>query len=237
MKLRTRVVLQFAALCFVLGAYGFAADSAYLYIVHGIPGRDVADNLNPGFPIDVLINGETCLPRGLTFGSTNGPLSFSPGTYEVVISEANTLAPCTNPPIIDSQVTLTAGASVSAVAAISSGQPTLLQFADNLSPVAPGNARFVFAQAADAPALQAKLTQLYVKNPKTFTLTAGPGKQQAISLPDGTYLVQVVAAGGSTVLASEQTLLADQSATFTYAAGESSNNSVRLISRIVQEVF
>jgi hypothetical protein len=50
MKLRTRVVLQLAALCFVLAAYGFAADDAYLYIVHGIPGRDISDNLNPGFP-------------------------------------------------------------------------------------------------------------------------------------------------------------------------------------------
>jgi hypothetical protein len=90
MKLRTRVVLQLAALCFVLAAYGFAADDAYLYIVHGIPGRDISDNLNPGFPVDVLIAGESCMPRGLTFANTSGPLSFSPGTYEVQISNANT---------------------------------------------------------------------------------------------------------------------------------------------------
>ena len=63
MKLRTRVVLQLAALCFVLAAYGIAADDAYLYIVHGIPGRDISDNLNPGFPVDVLIAGESCMPR------------------------------------------------------------------------------------------------------------------------------------------------------------------------------
>lgn len=153
------------------------------------------------------------------------------------ISEANTLAPCTNPTIIDSQVTLTSGASVSAAAAISGGQPTLLQFTDNLSPVTPGNARFIFAQSADAAALQATLTQLFVKNPKTFTVTASPGKQQAISVPDGTYLVRVVDTGSTTVLASEQIGLADQSATFTYAAGEAANNSVRLINRAVQEVF
>lgn len=126
MKLRTRVVLQLAALCFVLAAYSFAADNAHLYIVHGIPGRDIADNLNPGLPIDVLING-TCLARGLTFDNTSGPLSFSAGIYDVQIGHANTLAPCTNSPIIDSQVTLSSGASVSAVAAISGGKPTLLQ--------------------------------------------------------------------------------------------------------------
>ena len=63
MKLRTRVVLQLAALCFLLAAYGFAADDAYLYIVHGVPGRDISDNLNPGFPVAVLIAGESCMPR------------------------------------------------------------------------------------------------------------------------------------------------------------------------------
>jgi len=229
--------MQLAALCVVLGAYGFAADNAYLYIVHGIPGRDVADNLSPGFPIDVLINGETCLPRDLAYGSTIGPLSFSAGTYEVVISEANTLAPCTNEPIIDSQVTLTAGASVSAVAAISGGQPTLLQFTDNVSAVTPGNARFVFAQAADAPALQTTLTQVGVKNPKTFKATASPGKEATVNVPYGTYLVSVVATGSTTVLVTEQIVLANESATFTYAAGQSANSSVGLINKAVPGVF
>lgn len=237
MNRRTRVVSQLAALCLLLGAYSFAADNAYLTIVHGIPGRDIADNLNPGFPIDVLINGETCLPRNLTFGLSNGPFSFLPGAYEVLISEANTLAPCTNPPIITSRVTLSPGASVSAVASIRGTQPTLLQFTDSLGPVPPGNARFIFAQAADAPALQATLTQLFVKNPKTFTVTADPGKQQKIGVPAGTYLVQVTAAGSTTVLASEQIVMGDQSADFTYAAGETSNNSIALVTKIVRGVF
>jgi len=236
MKLRTRGVLQLAALLLVLGAFSFASDDAYLYIVHGIPGRDIADNLNPGLPIDILFSGD-CLVRGLTFGNISGPLSFSAGTYAVQISLANSLAPCTNAALIDSQVTLTAGASVSAVAAISGGQPALLDFTDNLSAVAPGNARFVFVNCADAPALQAALTQLYVKNPKTFPITASPGAQQAVSVPAGTYLVQVVAAGGTTVLASEQIDLADQSATFTYAGGEAANNSVGLINRAIRDVF
>jgi hypothetical protein len=78
MKLRTRVVLQLAALCFVLAAYGFAANDAYLYIVRGIPGRDISDNLNPGFPVDVLIAGESCMPRGLTFGNTSARSVFRP---------------------------------------------------------------------------------------------------------------------------------------------------------------
>jgi hypothetical protein len=236
MKLRTRVVLQLAALCLALGASAFAASDGYLYIVHAIPGRDIADNLNPGLPVDILISGE-CLVRGLTFGNTSGPLSFSAGTYDVQISLANSLAPCTNSALIDSQVTLTAGASMSAVAAISGGEPALLDFTDNLRPVIPGNARFAFVNSADAPALQATLTQLFVKNPKTVTITASPDTQQVVSLPAGTYLVQITAAGSTTVLASEQIDLADQSATFTYAGGEAVNNSVGLINRAVRDVF
>lgn len=235
MKLRTRVVMQLATLL-LLGAFSFAADNAYLYIVQGIPGRDIADNVNPSLPIDVLIQGE-CTVRGLAFDTISGPLSFSPGTYDVQISEANTLAPCTNPALITSQVTLTAGQSVSAVAAISGGTPTLLPFTDNLSPVAPSYARFEFAQAADAPALQATLTQLFVKNPKTFTVTADPDTEKAISVPDGTYMVQITAVGDATVLTSEQIDLSDQSATLTYAVGEAANNSVALVYRVIKGVF
>jgi len=237
MQHRTRVVFQLTALCVLLAAYSFAADTAYLTIVHGIPGRDIADDANPGLPIDVLINGDTCLPRNLAFGLSDGPLSFAPGTYDVLISEANTLAPCTNPPIITSRVTLKPGETVSAVAAISGTQPTLLEFVDNLAPVPPGNARFILANAADAPALQATLTQLFVKTPQTFTVTADPRKQDKVGVPAGVYMVQVTAVGSTTVLASEQITLADQSADFFYATGETVNNSIELVTRTVRAVF
>jgi len=236
MKLRRSVVLL-ATLCLALGASSFAADNAYLYIVQGIPGYDVSKNLNPGYPVDILIDGD-CLVRGLAFGSTSGPLSFAAGTYDVQISEANSLAPCTNTAVISSQVTLEATDSTTIAAALDgSGQPTLLQFADNLSPIAAGNARFVFANAADAPTLVATLTQVGVKNPKTYTVTATAGAEAATSVTAGNYLIQVTASGSTTVLTSEQIDLTNQSATFTYSAGEASNNSVGLINRTVRDVF
>jgi hypothetical protein len=236
MKLRRSFVLL-ATLCLALGASSFAADNAYLYIVQGIPGYDVSKNLNPGYPVDVLIDGD-CLVRGLAFASTSGPLSFAAGTYDVQISEANSLAACTNPAVISSQVTLESTTSTTIAAALSgSGQPALLQFADNLSPISAGNARFVFANAADAPTLEATLTQVGVKNPKTYTVTAASAAEAATSVTAGSYLVQVTASGSTTVLTSEQIDLTNQSATFTYAAGEASNNSVGLINRSVRDVF
>jgi uncharacterized protein DUF4397 len=237
MNTRTRVVLQLATVCFVLGSYGFAASDAYLYIVHGIPGRDLADNLNPGLPIDVFVNGKYCLTRGLTFGNTSVPFTLAAGTYDVQISMSNTLDPCTNPALVDSQVTLTPGESLSAVAAISSTAPVLLQFSDELGAVAPGNARFVFGQAADAPELAATLTQLYVKNPQTFVVISEPGAEQWVGVPTGTYSVQITAVGSTTVLTSEQITLPDQSVTLSYAVGELLNNTVGLVNRTVRDVF
>jgi hypothetical protein len=236
MRLRTRVVSQLAALCFALAASSFAADNAYLYVIHGIPGRDISNNTNPGYPIDVLINGD-CLVRDLTFGNTSGPLSFSAGTYDVQISETNSLAPCTNAAVITSQVTLASGSSVSAVAALTSSQPALLPFTDDMAGISSGNARFVFANSAVAPELQATLTQVGVKNPKTFIVTADSDAQGAVTVPAGVYLVQVEATGGTTILTSEQINLTDQSVTLSYAAGENSNNTVGLVTRAIRDVF
>jgi hypothetical protein len=237
MKLRKSVVLQLAALLLILGAFSFASDDAYLYIVHGIPGRDVADNLNPGLPIDILVNGKSCLVRGLTFGNTSGPLTLAAATYDVQISLSNTLEPCTNPVVIDAQVALTAGQNVSAVATISATQPVLLPLVDPLGPVVPGNARFVLVNSADAPALQATLKQTGVKNPQTFTISAVPGAQTWTGVPAGDYLVQITAVGRSTVLTSQQINLADQSVTLSYATGEELNNTIELVNRVIRDVF
>jgi len=76
MKLRRiRGSLQLAAVCLLLGAYSLAAVTYYLYVVQGIPGRDISDTLHPGLPIDVLLNGESCQPRALTFGNNLNHLS------------------------------------------------------------------------------------------------------------------------------------------------------------------
>jgi Domain of unknown function (DUF4397) len=237
MKLRTRVVMQLAALFLALSASALAQGNAYLYIVHGIPGRDIADNLNPGLPIDILINGKSCLVRGLTFGNSSGPFTLAAGTYDVQISLSNTLAPCTNAVLVDSQVTLMAGENLSAVATINSTQPVVLQLTDTLGPVNPGNGRYTLIDSADAPALQATLTQLGVKNPQTFTVSAEPGAETAIGVPAGEYLVQITAVGSSTVLTSENLDLADQSVTLSYATGEVLNNTVELVNRVIRDVF
>jgi len=112
----------------------YAAENTYLYFVHGWPGRDLATNADPGFPVDVLLNDESCYLRGFTFGNSNGPLSLPPGQYDIKISPANTMAPCTNTPLIESTVALESNQDVTAVLALDdSGVPLLSTFPNHLA--------------------------------------------------------------------------------------------------------
>src|SRR5579864_1084438 len=138
---RIRLILALALLCAASTAV-YASDNAYLYLVQGIPGRDYSSVTDPEFPVDVLINDEVCSVHGLSYGAIFGPLTFVPGTYDVKISVANTLAPCTNAPVVEKTVTLDSGNTVSAVFALSdSATPTLLTFTNNFSTVSANNAR------------------------------------------------------------------------------------------------
>lgn len=75
MKLRIRVVLQLAALFWP----HTASPTMTLTSTSCTAFRDdISNNLNPGFPVDVLIAGESCMPRGLTFANTSGPIIFRP---------------------------------------------------------------------------------------------------------------------------------------------------------------
>jgi Domain of unknown function (DUF4397) len=144
-----------AILCPALTTATLAADNAYLYLVQGIPGRDYSAATDPAFPVEVLINGDVCYEHGLTYGDIAGPLILAAGTYEVKVSVADSLAPCSNSPFIDTSIKLGAGKNVSAVVALSqTGSPTLLTFTNKFSAGTENFGRVLLAQAVDAPAVQ-----------------------------------------------------------------------------------
>jgi uncharacterized protein DUF4397 len=239
MKICIRLSFAVALVCAALSMAAFASDTVsengYLYIVQGIPGHDYSATTDPQFPVDVLLDGEICYEHGLTFGTIAGPLTLVPGTYDVKVSVANSLAPCTNSPFLDSSVTLLANQNVSAVVALSqTGTPTLLTFTNKFSPVTAGMGRVLFAQAADAPAVQIIFENTSTKN--TFTYTLNPGTLLSVSLPAGTYTV-VVNAGTTNLIPSTTVVLSSQSATLLYAVGEASNNTVTLETRTVKDVI
>lgn len=235
MKNCLRMTLALALLCTALSTAMLASDDAHLYLVQGIPGRDISSSTDPAFPVDILLNDEICYEHGLAFGTIAPPLTFAPGSYDVKVSAANSLAPCSNSPLIDSTVSLKGGEDASAVVGLSqTGSPSLLTFTNNVSPVAANVGRVLFAQAADAPAVQVVMTNTVTM--KTYTKTVNPGDLLDASLPAGNYTIEVEQ--GSTVLVAATPLtLYSQSATLIYAVGEASSNTVNLETKTVRNVI
>jgi Domain of unknown function (DUF4397) len=232
MKKNIRLTLALALLCAALSTASLASS---LYIVQGIPGRDYATVSDPAFPVDVLINDEVCYERGLAFGIIGGPLTLAPGSYDVKISIADSLASCTNSPLVDSTVKIDAEKDSSAVLALSSnGTPTLLTFTNNLTSVAANMGRVLFAQAADGSAVQVVLQNTTTL--KLYTYTVQPGALLDVTLPADTYTVEVNQ-GTTTLVPSTTVVLSSQSAALLYAIGEVSNNTVSLVTKTIKDVL
>ncbi len=235
MKFSMRVVFSLTALYLALSALAFAGDDAHLYIVHGIPGRDVSASLDPTLPVDVLLNDDVCTERGIAFGAVVGPLTLPPGQYNLKISPANPFVPCSNSPLVDSNVTLKAGQNLSAVAALDDkGQPTVFTFENNLASVAEGRARIILTNAADAPVLQVILE--VVGSNQKYTYNVSPGKTIVATLPADPYTIQVESNG--TILIPFQPLtLPSVSAILIYTTGLASNGSLTLVTKTVKDVI
>jgi hypothetical protein len=232
MKNCIRTIFALALLCAALSTASLASS---LYIVQGIPGRDYATHTDPAFPLDILLNDEVCYVHGLPFGTVSGPLTFDAGTYSIKVSIANTLAPCTNEPLIDDSITIGPESGYSAVIALDdSGKPTLLQFNNTMTPVDPSSARIVLEQAANAPALQVTLQNTSTQ--KTYTYTVARGGLLNETLPAGFYTI-TIAQGTTTVVAATPLVLYSQSATLLYTIGQSANNTVVLASRTLRDVI
>lgn len=235
MKNCIRLTLALALLCAAMSTAALASENAYLYLVQGVPGLDYSTGADPQFPVDVLINNEICYVHGLAFGTIDGPLTLAPGSYDVKVSVANSLAPCSETPIVESTVTPTGGRNISAVFALdSTGAPSLTTFDNLFSEVPTGYARISFALAADSPAVQVILENTTTH--KLYTYTANPGALLNESLPAGSYTVEVNE-GTTTLIAAAPLTLYSQSVTLLFATGEASNNTVTLQTKTIRNVI
>ena len=232
MKTRIRLTFALTLLCAAMSTAAFASS---VYFVQGIPGRNVAAATDPAFPVDVLINDEACNQHGLPFGVVPNPLTFFPGTYNVKVSVANTLAPCTNAPLVERNVTIEARTDMSLVTALNeSGIPTLLTFTNDLTPVAANSARVLFAYAAAGPAVQVVLQNTSTQ--KVSTYTVNPGAQLEAELPAGNYTV-AVNEGTTTLVPAANITLSSQSVNLLYGIGQATNNTFVLETRTLRDVI
>ncbi|HVI09918.1 MAG TPA: DUF4397 domain-containing protein [Candidatus Binatia bacterium] len=235
MKKQIRTLLGVALLCAAMSPAMFASDNAYLYLLQGIPGHDYSSSTDPQFPVDILLNGEVCYQRGLGFGVITGPLTFAPGSYDVKISIADSVAPCTNEPVVDTTVTLNAGENESLVLTFgSTGSAETVGFNNSFASVSAGNARIQFAHAADATAVT--LTLKNTSTQKSYTYTVNPGQLLGETLPAATYDVTVTQ-GSTTLVSTTSVTLDSQSVELMYIVGEAGNNTVNLETKSVKNVI
>lgn len=123
-----------------------AAQNAYVYAVHGIPGLN-------GFPVDIAVDGN-CAVTGFTFGTVGGPLTLPAGPHLVQIYVANSMSPCSGSAALSANPNLEAGKTYALAAHLTAnGDPTLSGFEIDLSRTKPGQGRFILHHTAAAPAV------------------------------------------------------------------------------------
>ncbi len=214
-----RLLLAGAGLAAVLAAALFpvsaasAAESATVYVVHGIPKT----------PVDVYVDGAKALDD-FQPGTSKGPVSLPGGPHKVAIFPAD--APDgSGSPLLSTDANLPAGANVTLVAHLNAdGRPTVTPFVDDVSRIAPGQARLVVRHTAAAPAVDV----LAGGKPVIQGLT-NPN-QKVLSVPAGSVSAAVAAAGSTDpVIGPAELNLKEGTATFVHAIGSLQDKTLDLV--------
>lgn len=214
-RIAAAVVLGITAGFGVLGFGGSAsaADNASVTVVHGIPDT----------PVNVFVNGESTLPD-FKPGTVAGPLSLPAGSYEVTVFAADNTAG-TGTPVISATAEVPAGANVTLVAHLTADdKPTITPFVNDVSKLAPGQARLVVRHTAAAPAVDVRAGGTPVISGLTNP------KEKVLNLPAATVKADVVLAGTSTVaIGPADVELKEGTSTIVYAIGSAEKKTLGLV--------
>lgn len=210
----TAVALTTAA---VPAAQAAPADTATVSVVHGIPDT----------PVNVFVDGKITL-KDFEPGTVAGPLQLAPGSYDVTIYPASNTTG-SGKPVIAATASLQAGQNVSLVAHLTAdGSPTLTPYVNDVSSIAPGQARLIVRHDAAAPAVDVRA------NGKVAFADLTNPKQAMADLPAGSVSADVVLAGTSTVVLGPQDLnLAEGTATIVYAVGSADDKTLSVVAQTI----
>ncbi|GAA3393408.1 DUF4397 domain-containing protein [Cryptosporangium minutisporangium] len=196
-----------------------AADPANVSVVHGIPGATV----------DVYVNGKRTLDN-FAPATVAGPLKLPAGSYDLKVVAGD--APDGNAAAVveANDVDVPAGANVSVVAHLdASGKPTLTPFANDVSKVAPGQARLTVRHTAAAPAVDVRANQKVA-----FSGLENP-KEAKADLPAGTVSADVVLAGQSQpVIGPTDVELKEGTSTIVYAIGSAQDKTLNVVAQTIE---
>ena len=210
---RLAAATTLAALPFGAGAAAHADNhEAMVSVVHGVPGATV----------DVYANGEPLL-TDFEPGTVTEPVALPAGSYDLKVTEAGAGADADA--LIEAQgVEVPGGANATVVAHLDAeGQPLLTPFVNDVSQVAPGEARLTVRHTAAAPAVDVR-----ANGEVAFGDLANPQEATA-DLPAGTITADVVLAGTEDVAIGPADLdLTEGSNTVVYAYGSATDGNLAL---------
>ncbi|MGB9752724.1 MAG: hypothetical protein C0183_08075 [Roseiflexus castenholzii] len=173
-----------------------AAGNAKVYVVHGIPGRDLG--LQPSLPVDVSVNGACALTR-FKYTDTVGPIELPAGSYDIKIHLSASLStpPCSGPVAVAATVPFASGENATIVAHLTdSGAPTASKFMNDVTPASVGNGRIMARHTAPLPPVD--LIVKTFSSPATLAVipNLANGQQVSAELPVNTrFRIQFALAG------------------------------------------
>jgi hypothetical protein len=163
-----------------------AADTADVRVLHASPDAPAVDVYLDDTKVDALTN--------VPFGTISGYLAIPAGDHNVKVYATGT----TSDPVIDADVTVAAGSAYTIAATGALADITAQVLEDDPSPTADAATVRVVHFSADAPAVDIATAGSTVDEAVIKGL-AYPNAADAITLPGGTYDLEVRLAGETTV--------------------------------------
>ena len=162
------------ALAGVMVGPGYAADTAEIYVVQGLPGKT----------LDVAVDGKS-VDQGVATAKVVGPFDVEPGRRTVTFSDGKDV-------VLERALTVEPSSSSDVVAhlpASASEPPTMTIFKNDLSAVPKGKATLTVAHTAAVPPADIRV------NGKVLFENVANGESLTLVVPADTYKVDIVPTG------------------------------------------
>jgi hypothetical protein len=153
---------------------GYAADTAEIYVVQGLPDTS----------LDVSVDGKS-VETGVATAKVVGPFDVEPGRRTVTFTDGKDV-------VLERALTVEAGSSADVVAhlpASASAAPTMTVFKNDLSAVPRGKATLTVAHTAAVPPADIRV------NGKVLFENVANGESLTLVVPADTYKVDIVPTG------------------------------------------
>lgn len=194
---------------------------ATAYVVHGINGTDLG--ASEDLPVDVFVSGAGCVLEDVRFRDIEGPLTLTPGSYDIEVRLAADEACTGDVAIRASGVQLADGDNVSITAHLTAGgDPTATLFANDLS-TADGSTKISPRHAAEFGEVD-----VVVDGAPAFENVPNGAAGTAV-LDPGTYSVEIQTPDNQTTAFQADLTLEAGTLYAAYAVGSVSNGTFEVL--------